>query len=106
MKGSLQFEGVAAGSDGYSSGFGVTAEPSQQVVDLGPQHSYVRNWLPYWPGTCLRGVADFSVVAHPIHLSYLHALIRIVGRESFFNYRKGFQWFARKISELCLLAAL
>lgn len=27
LKGSLQFEGVAAGSDGYSSGFGLIAEP-------------------------------------------------------------------------------
>ena len=27
MKGSLQFEGRAEGSDGYSSGFGVVAEP-------------------------------------------------------------------------------
>ncbi|KXZ50219.1 hypothetical protein GPECTOR_17g856 [Gonium pectorale] len=34
LKGSLQFEGVAAGSDGYSSGFGVIAEPYTQLTQL------------------------------------------------------------------------
>ena len=34
MKGSLQFEGVRAGGDGYSSGFGVVAEPDTSLVDL------------------------------------------------------------------------
>ena len=34
MKGPLQFEGIAEGSDGYSSGFGVIAEPHITTVDL------------------------------------------------------------------------
>lgn len=41
MKGSLQFEGVSAGSDGYSSGFGVIAEPTVQVVELTAEDSWV-----------------------------------------------------------------
>ena len=44
MKGSLQFEGIAAGgSDGYSAGFGVIAEPSVETVELTPQDSWVRS---------------------------------------------------------------
>ena len=42
LKGSLQFEGVPAGSDGYSSGFGVTAEPDQQIVTLQDEDTWVR----------------------------------------------------------------
>jgi protein phosphatase 1K len=42
MKSSLQFEGVAAGSDGYSSGFGVIAEPSVRVEVIGPDDNWVR----------------------------------------------------------------
>lgn len=34
MKGSLQFEGTPKGSDGYSSGFGVIAEPHIDITDL------------------------------------------------------------------------
>lgn len=34
LKSSLQFEGVPLGSDGYSSGFGVIAEPYVAVRDL------------------------------------------------------------------------
>ena len=34
MKSSLQFEGLRASSDGYSSGFGVIAEPDTCLVDL------------------------------------------------------------------------
>ena len=34
MKGSLQFEGVRAGGDGYSSGFGVTAEPDTSLTTI------------------------------------------------------------------------
>eukprot|EP00887_Chlorella_sp_A99_P008227 scaffold12.g8227.t1 len=34
LKGTGQFEGVSAGSDGYSSGFGVIAEPYTQVTQL------------------------------------------------------------------------
>lgn len=34
MKGSLQFEGIPEGSDGYSSGFGVIAEPHIDITDL------------------------------------------------------------------------
>lgn len=34
LKGSLQFEGVAAGSDGYSSGFGLIAEPYTTLTPL------------------------------------------------------------------------
>jgi Protein phosphatase 2C len=42
MKGSLQFEGVAAGSDGYGAGFGVIAEPSVQTVELTKDDQWVR----------------------------------------------------------------
>eukprot|EP00878_Enallax_costatus_P003009 GHUV01003207.1.p1 GENE.GHUV01003207.1~~GHUV01003207.1.p1 ORF type:complete len:401 (+),score=115.71 GHUV01003207.1:173-1204(+) len=41
LKGSLQFEGVAAGSDGYSSGFGVIAEPYTTVTPLTKDDSYL-----------------------------------------------------------------
>jgi protein phosphatase 1L len=41
LKGSLQFEGVPAGSDGYASGFGVIAEPDTSVVDLTADDSWV-----------------------------------------------------------------
>jgi protein phosphatase 1K len=34
LKGSQQFEGIAEGSDGYSSGFGVISEPTIETVDL------------------------------------------------------------------------
>ena len=34
MKSSLQFEGLRASSDGYSSGFGVIAEPDTSLVEL------------------------------------------------------------------------
>jgi protein phosphatase 1K len=34
LKGSLQFEGVRAGSDGYSSGFGVISEPDTVLTEL------------------------------------------------------------------------
>ena len=34
LKGSLQFEGVRAGGDGYSSGFGVVAEPDTSLTAL------------------------------------------------------------------------
>ncbi len=34
LKGSLQFEGVRAGGDGYSSGFGVVSEPDTTLIDL------------------------------------------------------------------------
>ena len=34
LKGSLQYEGVRAGGDGYSSGFGVVAEPDTTLTDL------------------------------------------------------------------------
>lgn len=41
VQGSLQFEGVAAGSDGYSSGFGLVAEPYTTLTTLTPQDSYL-----------------------------------------------------------------
>eukprot|EP00879_Flechtneria_rotunda_P002088 GHRR01002268.1.p1 GENE.GHRR01002268.1~~GHRR01002268.1.p1 ORF type:complete len:343 (+),score=133.07 GHRR01002268.1:96-1124(+) len=41
LKGSGQFEGVAAGSDGYSSGFGVIAEPYTTVTSLTTDDSYL-----------------------------------------------------------------
>ncbi|GLC44015.1 hypothetical protein PLESTB_000220100 [Pleodorina starrii] len=41
LKGSLQFEGVAAGSDGYSSGFGVIAEPYTTVTPLTAEDSWL-----------------------------------------------------------------
>ena len=34
LKGSGQFEGIAAGSDGYSSGFGVVADPAVALTQL------------------------------------------------------------------------
>ena len=34
LKGSGQFEGISAGSDGYSSGFGVVADPSVTLTQL------------------------------------------------------------------------
>ena len=34
LKGSLQFEGVRAGGDGYSSGFGVVSEPDTTLIDI------------------------------------------------------------------------
>ena len=34
LKGSGQFEGVAAGSDGYGSGFGVIADPHVNLTQL------------------------------------------------------------------------
>ena len=34
LKSSAQFEGVPAGSDGYSSGFGLTCEPYIVVEDV------------------------------------------------------------------------
>ena len=34
LKSSAQFEGVPAGSDGYSSGFGLTSEPYIVVEDI------------------------------------------------------------------------
>ena len=34
LKSSAQFEGVPAGSDGYSSGFGLTCEPYITVEDV------------------------------------------------------------------------
>ena len=54
MKGSLQFEGVRASSDGYSSGFGVIAEPYTTLTDLQragqscmacPRDSCHPNWM-------------------------------------------------------------
>eukprot|EP00892_Ulva_mutabilis_P009741 jgi/Ulvmu1/7139/UM034_0045.1 len=41
MKGSLQFEGISSGSDDYGSGFGVIAEPSQQIIDITAEDSWV-----------------------------------------------------------------
>lgn len=40
LKGTGQFEGVQAGSDGYSSGFGVIAEPDVSVVELTPGEDF------------------------------------------------------------------
>jgi len=46
MKGSLQFEGVRAGGDGYSSGFGVTAEPDTTLTPLtrAPSEQSTNDW--------------------------------------------------------------
>lgn len=41
LKGSLQFEGIAEGSDGYSSGFGLIAEPYVSVTDLDDKTKFV-----------------------------------------------------------------
>lgn len=40
-QGSLQFEGIAAGGDGYSSGFGLIAEPHTTVTTLTKDDSYL-----------------------------------------------------------------
>jgi hypothetical protein len=42
--GSMQFEGISSGMDDYSSGFGVIAEPSQQLVALDSNDTWV--WPP------------------------------------------------------------
>ncbi|GAX74134.1 hypothetical protein CEUSTIGMA_g1583.t1 [Chlamydomonas eustigma] len=41
LKGSLQFEGIVEGSDGYGSGFGVIAQPYIRVVDLTADDQYI-----------------------------------------------------------------
>ena len=41
LKGTGQFEGVPAGSDGYSSGFGVVAEPYTELNTLTDEDAYV-----------------------------------------------------------------
>lgn len=41
LKGSLQFEGLAAGSDGYASGFGLIAEPDVQIEEITAADSWV-----------------------------------------------------------------
>jgi protein phosphatase 1L len=41
LKGSLQFEGIAAGGDGYSSGFGLIAEPFIELTSLTPADTHV-----------------------------------------------------------------
>jgi protein phosphatase 1L len=41
MKASAQFEGVPSGSDGYSSGFGVVAEPYISIEALQPEDSFL-----------------------------------------------------------------
>ncbi len=43
LKGSPQFEGVRAGGDGYSSGFGVVCEPETTLIDLTCAH-FGDNW--------------------------------------------------------------
>lgn len=34
LKGSLQFEGIPEGSDNYSTGFGVIADPHITIIDM------------------------------------------------------------------------
>ena len=41
LKGTGQFEGIQAGSDGYSSGFGVVAEPDVAVTELTEEDAWV-----------------------------------------------------------------
>lgn len=41
LKGSGQFEGVSAGCDGYSSGFGVVADPTVSVTQLSSNAMHV-----------------------------------------------------------------
>lgn len=41
LKSTLQFEGVPAGSDGYSSGFGVIAEPFTTITDLTAEDTHL-----------------------------------------------------------------
>ena len=61
MKGSLQFEGVTAGSDGYASGFGVIAEPSVQTVELADDAEWVRTfWRVMQPCLLLHVIVELS----------------------------------------------
>jgi len=41
LKGTGQFEGIQAGGDGYSSGFGVVAEPTVALVELTADDNWV-----------------------------------------------------------------
>jgi protein phosphatase 1K len=41
VQGSLQFEGITAGGDGYSSGFGLVATPYTTLTTLTPQDSFL-----------------------------------------------------------------
>ncbi|KAJ9522632.1 hypothetical protein QJQ45_019715 [Haematococcus lacustris] len=54
LKGSLQFEGIVEGSDGYSSGFGVIAEPftSLQPLTTSQQPLAWALWQVRTPGWC------------------------------------------------------
>jgi len=56
LKSSAQFEGVPAGSDGYSSGFGLTCEPYITVED-------VKGVLQCYPVRCYSGAAVLAVLA-------------------------------------------
>ena len=59
MKSSLQFEGLRASSDGYSSGFGVIAEPDTSLIELtgvapGPLvRQYYSHYLRVLKSCCL-----------------------------------------------------
>jgi protein phosphatase 1K len=41
LKGTGQFEGIQAGSDNYSSGFGLTAQPHVTLTELTPADAWV-----------------------------------------------------------------
>lgn len=45
LKGSGQFEGVPSGSDGYSSGFGVVADPTVTLMPLTSKHQALQDVL-------------------------------------------------------------
>ena len=68
LKGTGQFEGVAAGSDGYSSGFGVIAQPDVTLTELQGEEMM--------QGSALRGVLDshdvqrllFGMHASPVRM--------------------------------------
>lgn len=71
----MQFEGFSSGSDDYSSGFGVIAEPSQQLVDLDSNDTWVRILHFYCPA------AGSPVCADCDHVDcYLLYVLNIVFR--------------------------
>lgn len=81
-QGSAQFEGVPAGSDGYSSGFGLTAEPHITVETLTspPPPPTLFRQGPTSPPACLQmrtlALSRSAVfVSHPGSLQQSDALI-------------------------------
>lgn len=67
-QGSAQFEGVPAGSDGYSSGFGLTAEPHITVETLtSPPPPSVRGPHPLQHACrCARWPSAAQLFSYPV----------------------------------------